>query len=86
MDRHARADRFVLHGADQLQAGPVADMVQSAVLVPAERPLSDFAFRRAVEYRAVLLQFQNALRRFPREDFCGAPVVQKAAALHVKKI
>ena len=49
-------DDLLLQGADHLQAGPVADVGQPRVLVPAEVPLADLAVLGPVEQRAPRLE------------------------------
>ena len=82
VDVHAHADGLVLHGADEFQPRPVADVVEATVGVAAERALGDQPLRRPVEDRAVLFQFQDALRGLLGEDLHGARVVEERAALH----
>ncbi len=75
-------DDLLLHGADQLQAGSVADMGQPRVGVPAEVALADPAVFGAVEQRAVGLQFPNPIRRLSGVQFSHPPVVQELPAPH----
>src|SRR5207244_3903754 len=82
VDVHADADGLILEGANELQAGTIADVVKAAVLMASERALGDQAFRGPVEDRAVLLQFQHTLGSLFGEDLGGAPVVEESAPLH----
>ena len=56
-------DDLLLHGADDLQAGAVADVREPRVGVPAEVALADPAVLGAVEQRAVGLQLPHPVGR-----------------------
>ena len=58
-------DDLLLQGADQLEAGAVADVGQPRVLVAAEVALADLALRGAVEQRAVGLQLPDPVAAPP---------------------
>ena len=75
-------DDLLLHGADQLQAGAVADVRQPRVGVPAEVALADLAVLEAVEQRAVGLQLPDPVGRLLGVQFGHPPVVQELAAAH----
>ena len=75
-------DHPLLQGADHLQAGPVADVGQPRVLVPAEVPLADLAVLGPVEQRAPGLQLPDPVRRLLGVQFGHPPVVQELAAAH----
>ena len=75
-------DDLLLQGADQLQAGAVADVRQPRVLVAAEVALADLAVRGAVEQRAVGLQLPDPMRRLLRVQLGHPRVVQELAAAH----
>src|SRR6266496_3315774 len=78
----AVADRAVLEGADHLQTGPVADVRQPGVAVPAEVALEDAAVGGAVEQRAPLLELQHPVGCLLRVELGHAPVVEHLAAAH----
>ena len=75
-------DDLLLQGADQLQAGPVTDVGQPRVLVPAEVALADLAFLGAVEQRAVGLQLPDPVRGLLGVQLRHPRVVQELAAAH----
>src|SRR6266704_643885 len=75
-------DDLLLEGADQLQAGTVADVRQARVLVAAEVALGDAAVRGAVEQRAVRLQFPDPVRRLLGVQFGHPEVVEELPAAH----
>ena len=75
-------DDLLLQGADQLQAGAVADVGQPRVLVAAEVALADLAVLRAVEQRAVGLQLPDPVRRLLGVQLGHPPVVEELAAAH----
>ena len=75
-------DHLLLQGADQLQAGAVADVGQAGVAVAAEVALGDAAVLGAVEQRAPALQLVDAVGRLHGVDLRHAPVVEHLAAAH----
>jgi hypothetical protein len=75
-------DDLLLHGADQLETGAVADVRQPRVLVPAEVALADLAVLGAVEERAVGLQLPDAVRGLLGVQLGHARVVEELAAAH----
>ena len=75
-------DQVILERADQLQAGPVADVGEPGVGVAAEGTLVDQPFVVAVEDSAPALQLEHAFGRFLGVDLGHAPVVEQLAALH----
>ena len=75
-------DDLLLQGADQLQAGAVADVGQPRVLVAAEVALADLAVLGAVEQRAVGLQLPDPVRRLLGVQLGHPPVVEELAAAH----
>src|SRR2546428_1426460 len=82
VDAEPLVDRVVLQCADDLEAGPVADVRQAWIAVPAEIPLADQAVSRAIEYRSPFFQLAYALGGFPRMQLGHAPLVEKLAAPH----
>ena len=72
----------VLHGADQLEAGAVADVGEAGVAVAAEVALEDSAVRRAVEERSPVLELVDAIGRLLGVQLRHPPVVQHLAAAH----
>ena len=75
-------DDLLLQGADQLQAGAVADVRQARVLVAAEVALADLAVLGAVEQRTVGLQLPDPLRRLLGVQLGHPEVVEELAAAH----
>jgi hypothetical protein len=75
-------DDLVLEGADQLEAGAVADVDEPAVRVAAECPLRHPAVGGAVEDAAPALELAHAVRRLPCVQLRHPPVVQVLAAEH----
>ncbi len=75
-------DDLLLQGADQLQAGAVADVRQPRVLVAAEVALADLAVRGPVEQRAVRLQLPDPLRRLLGVQLGHPPAVEELPAAH----
>ena len=75
-------DDLLLQGADDLQAGAVADVGQPRVGVAAEVALADPAVLGAVEQRAVGLQLPHPVRRLLGVQFGHPPVVEELAAAH----
>ena len=75
-----QADDLLLQGADQLQAGAVADVGQPRVLVAAEVALADAAVRGAVEQRTVGLELPHPLRRLLGVQLGHPRVVEELAA------
>ncbi len=75
-------DNLLLQGADQLQAGAVADVRQSRIGVSAEVALTDSAIVGAVEQRAVGLQLPDPVRRLLGVQLGHTPVVQELSTAH----
>ena len=75
-------DHLLLQRPDHLQAGPVADVRQPRVLVPAEVPLADLAVLGPVEQRAPGLQLPHPVRGLVGVQFGHPPVVQELPAAH----
>ncbi len=75
-------DDFLLQGADQLQAGPVTDVRQPRVLVPAEVALADLAFGGPIEQRPVGLQLPDPVRCLFGVQLGHPWVVEELAAAH----
>ena len=73
-------DHALLQGADQLQAGTVADVCQPRVLVPAEVTLADLAVLGAVEQRAPGLQLPDPVGGLLGVQLGHPPVVEELAA------
>ena len=72
----------VLQRPDHLQTGPIADVGEPRVFVPAEVPLQDAAVVRPIEQRAPRLQRPDFLRRLSGVQFRHPPVVDVLAAAH----
>ena len=75
-------DDLLLQGADQLQAGAVADVRQARVLVAAEVALADLAVLGAVEQGAVGLQLPDPVGRLLGVQLGHPPGVEELAAAH----
>ena len=75
-------DDLLLQGADDLQAGAVADVGQPRVGVAAEVALADPAVLGAVEQRAVGLQLPHPVGRLLGVQLGHAPVVEELPAAH----
>ena len=82
VDVDAPVDAVVLQRADHLEAGAIADVSQSRILVTAEIALEDAAVRRAIEQRAPCLELAHAIGRFLGVELGHPPVVQVLAAAH----
>ena len=82
VDRHALMDAVILQRADHLQAGAVADVGQTWILVAAEVALEDAAIFRAIEDGPPGFEFTDAVRRFLGVQLGHAPVVDVLAAAH----
>lgn len=78
----AAVDAVVLERADHFEAGAVADVGESRVLVPAEVSLEDPAVLGAVEERAPGFEFADAVRGLLRVQFGHDPVVEVLPAAH----
>ena len=72
----------ILQRANHFEAGAVADVAEALVGVAAERALQNVAVVGAVEKRAPLLEFADAVGRFLRVKLRHAPVVQEFSAAH----
>ena len=75
-------DDLLLHRADQLQAGAVADVRQPGVGVSTEVALADLAVFEAVEQRAVGLQLPNPVGCLFGVQLGHPPVVQELPTAH----
>ena len=75
-------DGAVLERPDHLEPGPVADVGEPRVRVPAERPLEDPAVARPVEDRAPPLELAHPVRRLLRVELGHPRVVEELAADH----
>jgi hypothetical protein len=73
---------LLLHGADDLQAGAVADVREPRIGVAAEVALADPAVLGAVEQGAVGLEFPHPVGGFPGVQLGHPPVVEELAATH----
>ena len=82
VDVDAEGDRALLQGADQLQAGAVADVGEAGVAVAAEVALADQPVRRAVEQRAPVLELADPVGRLLRVQLRHPPVVEHLPAAH----
>jgi hypothetical protein len=78
----AEGDGALLQGADELQAGPVADVRQPRVAVPAEVALADQPVLGAVEQRAPVLQLADPVRCLLGVQLRHPPVVEHLPAAH----
>ena len=75
-------DGALLQGADHLQAGAVADVGETGVLVAAEVALADQAVVGAVEERAPVLELHHPLGRLLGVQLGHPPVVEHLPATH----
>ena len=75
-------DHLLLQGPDHLQAGPVTDVRQPRVGVPAEVPLADLAVLGPVEHGAPRLELPDPVRGLLGVQFGHPPVVEELAAAH----
>ena len=75
-------DDLLLHGADQLEPGAVADVGEARVLVAAEVALADPAVRRAVEEGAVRLELPHPVGSLLGVQLGHPPRVEELAAAH----
>ena len=75
VDLGVGGEDLLLHGPDELETGPVADVAQAPVSMAPKGTLGDLALRRPVEERAPLLQLVDSLRRFFGEGLDHLPVV-----------
>jgi hypothetical protein len=82
VDRQARLHRAILQRADHLQAGPVADVGEARVGVPAERALHDLPIAGPVEDRAPELELTDPFRGLLGVQLRHAPVVEHLSADH----
>ena len=71
-----------MEGANQFEAGPVADVGQAGEAVAAEVTLEDPAVGRAVEECAPCLELVDAVGRLLGVQLGHAPVVEHLAAAH----
>ena len=78
----AKLHAAILESANHFETGAVADVAETLVGVAAESTLENGAARSAVEERAPLLEFADAVRRFLGMELGHAPVVQIFAAEH----
>ncbi len=82
VDLDPLVDPVVLKRADHLEAGPVADVRETRVLVAAKVALQDPPFLGPVKERAPRLELADAVGRFLGVEFGHAPVVDVLAAAH----
>jgi hypothetical protein len=82
VDPRVGREYLLLERPDHLEPGPVADVAEPAVGVPAEGALGDPALRRPVEERPPLLKLDNPLGGLLREVLDHPPVVEELAAVH----
>ncbi len=75
-------DDLLLEGADQLQAGAVADVREAGVLVSAEVALGDLPVGRAVEERAPRLQLPDPVRGLLGVELRHPPLVEELPSAH----
>src|SRR5215203_2526135 len=82
VDLRVGGEDLLLHGPDELQPGPVADVAEAAVGMAAEGALGDLAFRRPVEERPPLLELVDPFWCLFGEGLDHPPVVEELAAPH----
>jgi hypothetical protein len=82
VDVDALVDAVVLERSDHLEAGAVADMGQTRILVPAEVPLEDLAVARSIEHGAPRFELAGPVRGLLRVQLGHSPVVQVLPAAH----
>ena len=75
-------DAVILQRADHLEAGAIADVRETRILVAAEVALENPAVRGAIEDRAPGLQLADAIGRFLGVQLGHPPVVDVLAAAH----
>src|SRR5579859_1732360 len=72
----------ILQSANHLEAGAIANVAEASVGVAAESALENRAVIRAIEKRAPLFEFADAVGRFLGVELSHAPVVEKLSAAH----
>src|SRR5689334_15210268 len=82
VDVDAHADAAILQSANELEAGAIADVAEALERVAAEGALHDVAGIGAVEERAPLLEFADAVGSLLSMKLGHAPVVQEFSAAH----
>src|ERR671912_2072598 len=82
VDLRVGGEDLLLHGPDELQPGPVADVAEAAIGMAAEGTLGDLAFRRPVEERPPLLELIDPVWGLFGEGLDHLPVVEELAAPH----
>ncbi len=82
VDVDAGRHRPILERADHLEPGPVADVRQPGMRVPAERALQDPTVRRPVEDRAPVLELADPSRRLLGVELGHPGVVEVLSADH----
>src|SRR5215212_3848387 len=82
VDPGVRGEDLLLHGPDELETGPVPDVAEAPIGMPAEGTLADLALRRPVEERPPLLELVDPLGCLFGEGLDHRPVVEELAAPH----
>ena len=82
VDLRADGHAAILQGANELEAGAVADVRETRVGMAAERPLQDAAIAGAVEDGAPLLQLAHPVGRLLGVELGHARVVEPVATDH----
>src|SRR5215208_5097475 len=82
VDLRVGGEDLLLHGPDELQPGPVADVAEAAVGMAAEGALAYLALGRPVEERPPLLELVDPVWGLFGEGLDHPPVVEELAAPH----
>src|SRR5215216_6097433 len=82
VDFSVGGEGLLLHGSDELQPGPVADVAEAAVGMAAEGALAYLALGRPVEERPPLLELVDPVWGLLGEGLDHPPVVEELSAPH----
>src|SRR5919107_1501214 len=82
VDLRVGGENLLLHGPDELQPGPVADVAEAAIGMAAEGALAYLALGRPVEGRPPLLELVDPVWCLFGEGLDHPPVVEELAAPH----
>src|SRR5262249_54757324 len=82
VDLNSLVNPPILEGADQFQAGTIANVSESRIAMTAEIALQNSSVRGAIEDGTPRFKFTNAFRRFLCMQFSHSPVVDVLAAAH----
>src|SRR5215211_7654050 len=82
VDLRVGGEDLLLHGPDELQPGPVADVAEAAIGMAAEGALAYLALGRPVEERPPLLELVDPVWCLFGEGLDHPPVVEELSAPH----